>query len=64
MGGVIFALQALDAVHAGVDNLNAVGHVGRTAVDVEPVRPFELMNDGDLLALVGRLVARKGNGDS
>ena len=50
----------MDAVHAGVDNLNAVGHVGRTAVGVEPVRPLELMNDGDLLTLVREMVARSG----
>ena len=44
----VLALLALEHVHVGVHNLNAVRHVARIIENIEPVRPFELMNDGDL----------------
>ena len=46
---VILALQALDAVHLGVDNLNVVRQVGRLLDGADSSRPAELMNDGDLI---------------
>ena len=55
--GVILALQALDTVHVGVDNLDVVWQAGRIVDDVDPAGPFELDHDGDLLALVREMVA-------
>ena len=37
---VILALQALDAVHLGVDSLNVVRHVGRLLDGIEGSRPL------------------------
>ena len=52
----MLALEASDTVHVGVDSLNVVGHVERSVEDIDPVQPFELMNDGDILTLVGEMV--------
>ena len=57
--GVILALQALDAVHLGVDNLNVVRQVGWLLDVVESSRPAELMNDGDLITLVRKMIERR-----
>ena len=51
-GGLVVALQAARPIHLGVDNANVVGHVGRTIAKKDPMRPFELLIDGDLLSLV------------
>ena len=54
--GVILALQSSGAVHLGVDNLNVVRHVG-CLLDGRPGSiPFELLKDGDLLLLIGRML--------
>ena len=50
---VILALQAADAVHRGVDNLGVVRHVGRL-LDGK-VGLAELVKDGDLILLIGRI---------
>ena len=55
-GGVILALQSSSAVHLGVDNLGVVRHVGRLLVDCPVTTPFELVNDGDLLFLIDRML--------
>ena len=59
-GGVIAALQASRPVHLGVDNANVVGHVGRVLAGRKPSRPLELLVDGDLIALVQKLVTIRG----
>ena len=60
--GVIAALQASRPVHLGVDNANVVGHVGRVLAGRKPSRPLELLVDGDLIALVQKLVDIRGPG--
>ena len=60
--GVIAALQASRPVHLGVDNANVVGHVGRVLAGRKPSRPLELLVDGDLIALVQKLVDLRGPG--
>ena len=60
--GFILALQALDAVHVGEDNLNVGGHVGRLVDGIEISRPEELENDGDLEALVREMIDHRGEG--
>ena len=54
--GVILALQASGGVHLGVDNLNVVRHVGRLLDGGFGTRPFEVLEDGDLLYLIHRLL--------
>ena len=49
MWGVLLALQTSRAVHFGVDNLGVVRHVGRLLRGCRGPKPFELVNDGDLL---------------
>ena len=61
-GGVIAALQASRPVHLGVDNANVVGHVGRVLTGRKPNQPLELLVDGDLIALVQKLVDVRGPG--
>ena len=53
---VILALQSSGAVHLGVDNLSVVRHVGRLLDDRRGPTPFELVNDGDLLLLIERML--------
>ena len=48
---VILALQTSRAVHLGVDNLGVVRHVGRLLSGCRRSKPFELVDDGDLLLL-------------
>ena len=59
---VITALQVSGPVHLGVDNANVVGHVARIIANKSLARPFELLVDGDLLALVKMLVEARGDG--
>ena len=40
--GVVLALQALDAVHVGVENLSVVGHVGLLPDGLKVLRLVEL----------------------
>ena len=58
--GVILALQSSGAVHLGVDNLGVVRHVGRLLDGCRGPKPFELVNDGDLLLLIGRKLRLRG----
>ena len=59
-GGVILALQSSGAVHLGVDNLGVVRHIGRLPDDRHGPTPFELVNDGDLLFLIERMLCLRG----
>ena len=56
MWGVILALQTSRAV----DNLGVVRHVGRLLSGCRDSKPFELVNDGDLLLLIERMLHRRG----
>ena len=58
--GVILALQADDAVHLGVDNLNVVRHVGRLLDGKIGSCPVELVKDGDLILLIDRILGVRG----
>ena len=60
MWGVILALQTSRAVHLGVDNLGVVRHVGRLLDGCRDSKPFELVNDGDLLLLIDRMLRKRG----
>ena len=60
MWGVILALQTSRAVHLGVDNLGVVRHVGRILSCCCGPKPFELVNDGDLLLLIDRMIQQRG----
>ena len=60
MWGVILALQTSRAVHLGVDNLGVVRHVGRILSGCCGPEPFELVNDGDLLLLIDRMIQQRG----
>ena len=60
MWGVILALQASGAVHLGVDNPGVVRHVGRFFDGYRGPKPFELVNDGDLLLLIDRMLQQRG----
>ena len=57
---VVLALQATDAVHLGVNNLNVVRHVGRLLDGVRSSCPADLLNDGDLIMLTGRILKQRG----
>ena len=57
--GVSF-LQTSRAVHLGVDNLGVVRHVGRLLDGCRDSKPFELVNDGDLLLLIDRMLQQRG----
>ena len=54
------ALQSSDAVHLGVDNLIFARHVGRLLDGRLCSIPEELVNDGDLLLLIDRMLQRRG----
>ena len=58
--GVILALQAAGRVHLGVDNLGVVRHVGRLLDGNVGSRPAELVKDGDLILLIGRMLRHRG----
>ena len=58
--GVILALQAADGVHLGVDNLDVVRHVGRVLDGNFVSCPNELVKDGDLILLIGRMLEMRG----
>ena len=51
-------LQAVAALHVGVDNLNVVRHVGRLAT----CSPSSLHNNADLLSLVEGILDKSGLG--
>ena len=56
------ALQASRPVHLGVDNANVVGHTGRVLAGREPSKPLELLVDGNLIALIQKLISIRGPG--
>ena len=58
--GVILALQSSNAIHLGVDNLGVVRHVGRLLDGRHGPNLFELVNDGDLLLLIERVLHLRG----
>ena len=58
--GVILALQSSGVVHLGVDNLSVVRHVERLLDGHHGSVPFELVKDGDLLLLIGRMLRLRG----
>ena len=58
MWGVVLALQSSRAVHLGVDNLGVVRHVDRLLRGCRGPKPFELVNDGDLLFLIEHMLNR------
>ena len=60
MWGVVLALQSSRAVHLGVDNLGVVRHVDRLLRGCRGPKPFELVNDGDLLLLIEHMLNRRG----
>ena len=55
----VLALQASDAVHLGVDDLNVVRQDGRLLDGVWSSCPVELLNDGDLVMLVDRILKQR-----
>ena len=59
MWGVILTLQTSRAVHLGVDSLGVVRHVGRLLDGRHGSVPFELVNDGDLLLVIERMLHRR-----
>ena len=60
--GVILALQAPDAVHLGIDNLNVGRHVGRLLDGVPAPPSFKLDDDGDLIGLIRKMLCSRGEG--
>ena len=58
--GVILALQSSGVVHLGVDDLNVVRHVGRLLDGRIGFSLVELVNDGDLLLLIERMLQQRG----
>ena len=51
-------------MHIGVGNLNVVNHVSSLIDNGWAGRPFPLVNDGDLLLLVQRMVRSRGRGNT
>ena len=60
MWNIILALQSSGAVHLGVEYLGVVRHVGRLLDGCRGPVPFELVNDGDLLLLIDRMLRQRG----
>ena len=59
--GVLFLLyKADDRIHLGVDNLGVVRHVGRLLDGRAASRPAELVEDGDLILLIERMLRLRG----
>ena len=58
--GVILAVQSSGAVHLGVDNLCVIRHVGRLLDGRHGPTLFELVEDGDLLLLIERMLPLRG----
>ena len=54
------ALQTSSAVHLGVDNLGVVRHVGRLLDGCRGPILFDLVNDGDHLLLIDRMLRQRG----
>ena len=60
--GVVLALQTSNAVHLGVDFLNVVRQVGHLLNGLSGVRPLELVDDGNLIILIRKLLSIRGEG--
>ena len=60
MWGVVLALQSSRAVHLGIDNLGVLRHVDRLLRGCRGPKPFELIDDGDLLLLLEHMLNRRG----
>ena len=58
--GVIIALQAAHGVQLGVDDLGVVRHVRRLLDGNFGSCPAELVKDGDLIVLIGRMLEMRG----
>ena len=56
LSSVILAHQAADGIHLGVDHLSVVRHVGRLLDGNVGSRLTELVKDGDLILLIGRML--------
>ena len=57
---IILAPQPADGIHLGVDNLGVVRHVGRLLDGNVDSRATELVEEGDLILLVGRMLEMRG----
>ena len=58
--GAIVALQAYWPCHLGIDNLNVVRSIG-SLLDADCLaKPFALVKDGDLIALVRYMIRTRG----
>ena len=53
---------SLDAVHLGADHLNVVRDFGRLLDGVEPSRPLDLENYGDLIGLAKKMILSRDPG--
>ena len=53
-------MQGSYAVHLGLDHLNVVRHVSRILDGHVGRKPFELSIDGDLLALIEKMILQRG----
>ena len=58
--GAIVALQACWPCHLGIDNLNVVRSIGRLLDADCLAKPFPLVKDGDLIALVQVMIRTRG----
>ena len=58
--GAIVALQAYWPCHLGIDNLNVVRSIGRLLDTDCSAKPFPLVKDGDLVALVQEKIRARG----
>ena len=54
---VVLALQATNADNFGVDNLNVVRYVGRLLDGLSTIRLSELVNDGNLVICIRKLLS-------
>ena len=55
------ALQGCLRLHVGVDNPSVVNHLAGLISGMRAVRPFPLVNDGDLLLLAQQMVCWRGS---
>ena len=59
--GLLFlALQSSRAVHLWCGQLGVLRHVGRSLGSCRDTKPYELVNDGDLLLLIDHMLRQRG----
>ena len=58
--GAIVALQAYWPFHSGIDNVNVARTIGRLLDEGCLVKPLPLVKDGDLIALVQKMISSRG----